>query len=626
KEKLEKAFAQLMARHDSLRTSFHMEMGQPVQVVHKELPFAFDEVEDVSPGQGDASLVLLKKFVRPFDLTKAPLLRAGLVELQAGTHLLMMDMHHIISDGTSMGIIAGELAQLYAGESLPDLRVQYKDFAFRQNGVFATGVVDGLREYWQEVFPGDVPLLDLPIDWERPEIQSFKGGSLNLQLDPESTSRLKEIASGCKTSLFMVLLAIYNVMLSIYGRCEDVVVGTPTAGRSHPDLEHMVGMFVNTLALRNFPKGELTFTAFLEDVKKHVLDAFVNQDFQFEELVDMLEIRRDLGRNPLFDTVFTLQNIEMPEIKTENLVFKQVEYEDDIAKFDVMLTAYETEEGMGMDLQYCSALFKRETVERMAGHFLNIIRDVSADPLIRLNTVSMLSEAERHLLVVTFNDTETEYPSDKTLHGIFSEQAAATPANFALSGPNNAGTEDSLFYYELNEKTEHLGLLLREKGVGPGQIVGILMDRTVEMVVGILAVLKAGGAYMPLDPEYPVDRISFMLKDSAAPVLLTSRAVYGDGSLVGDWQGELGFIGDYEELVSVSYATGGKALPSPAKPDDLAYVIYTSGTTGRPKGVLVDHRNVVRLMKNRSFQFDFREGDVWTVFHSFCFDFSVWEM
>ncbi|MCP4158145.1 MAG: amino acid adenylation domain-containing protein [bacterium] len=620
KTRLNNAFQQLVQRHESLRTAFLMKVDQPVQVVHEELDF---EPQWVKEGDKERQMT---EFIRPFDLSQAPLLRVMMIESGETENQLLMDMHHIISDGTSMGIITTDLAKLYGDSQLPELRLQYKDFAVWQKGALGSGILEQQEHYWKNRFDGEIPVLDLPTDWERPEVQSFEGANLRFYADNQLTQRLDEIAAGCNASLYMVLLAGYNVMLTAYSRSEDIIVGTPTSGRSHMDLENMVGMFVNTLALRNRPQGELTFTAFLEDIKKQTLEAFENQDFQLEELLELLEIRRDLSRNPLFDTAFTLQNFETEEIQVEELVFKPLELETTIAKFDMTLTAFETGDGLGFDIQYSTGLFKKETIQAMTGHFMNILEQVTTDPLVPLKTVDMLTEEEKHRLLVTFNDRDADYPREKTLQQLFSEQAVRTPGNFAISGPCIAGGQDSLFYYELNEKTEHLGLLLREKGVGPEVIVGILTARTVEMVIAILSVLKAGGTYMPLDPDYPKERIAFMLKDSGAKILLSSREIYGNGELLGDWQGEYAFIEECDQLVSVTYATGGRSLPSPAQPHNAAYIIYTSGTTGRPKGVVVEQRNVVSLMVNSTFPFDFNEGDVWTIFHSICFDFSVWEM
>ncbi|MCP4218507.1 MAG: amino acid adenylation domain-containing protein, partial [bacterium] len=624
KEKLENAFRQLVTRHDSLRTSFGMEAGQPVQVVHDGAPapcdggsFAIEWIEGDSASQNADTVALLREFVRPFDLGKAPLLRVRVTRLEARKHLLMMDMHHIIADGTSMGIIANDLAQLYAGESLPELRVQYKDFAAHQNGVFATGVIAKQQEYWKETFSDEIPLLDLPLDWVRPEVQSFQGGSLGFQLEPTSTKRLKEIASGCKTSLYMVLLALYNVLLSIYSRSEDVIVGTPTAGRTHPDLEGMVGMFVNTLAVRNYPRGEKTFLAFLEDVKKQVLDAFENQDYQFDALVDMLEIRRDLGRNPLFDTMFTLQNIEMPEIKANDLLFRQVDYEDNISKFDVTLTAYEMEEGLGMDLQYCSALFKRETVERMARHFLNIIRVVSADPLTLLESVDILSGEERRRILVDFNDTASDYPESKTIVTLLTEQAARTPGSVAVKGANLQGQMNtSLTYGDLLEQSYCLACTLAARGLGPGRTCAVVSGQTVEMIPAILGILRTGAAYVPIDPQYPAERIAYILEDSGVEILLTSVEVAKSITCKKEIF-HLEWIKDLTETDT--------PLP-PTTPSGAAYIIYTSGSTGKPKGVLTAHRALVNMCRWNKEYYQLQPTDRMSKYVGFGFDVSLWEI
>ncbi len=625
-QRLETAFRQLVHRHEALRTSFKTVDNLPVQVIHPpgEVPgeIRFYTGEDL-PSTPTLS--------RPFDLSRPPLIRIAFFSHPSPLSplpSLHIDMHHIISDGVSAGLITRELIHLYNGEELPAPRLQYKDFALWQEGLFQSGVMKRQAEFWKKQLGGELPVLELPTDFPRPEVQEFEGRTVTFNLDESLTGRLNQVAAGCGATPYMVLLGLYNVLLSMYTRAEDIITGTPTAGRPHADLQHIVGMFVNTLAIRNYPAGELPFTTFLETVKEEVLEAFQNQDYPFEELVEQLDIRRDLGRNPLFDTVFALQNMDDSVLEVEGMTFKSLDLETGIAKFDLLLTLWESNGGLQGNFQYATALFKQETVQRMAQHFTRIIRQIAGNPGIRLNQLHMLTDREKQQLLVEFNDTHSDFQRSKTIHGLFTAQVRRTPGNVALSGPSIAGDNLSLTYGELDRRAEKTGFLLAQKGAVPETIVGILAERTVEMVIGILGILKAGAAYLPIDPGYPADRTAFMLRDSAAPFLLTHRTTAKENHSPADWEGETIFMETAADFVPapIPYQRWKQGAMPDSGPANSAYVIYTSGTTGKPKGVVVEHLNVVRLMVNDHFPFTFGPGDVWTIFHSFCFDFSVWEM
>ncbi|WP_259472806.1 non-ribosomal peptide synthetase, partial [Clostridium estertheticum] len=410
----------------------------------------------------------------------------------------------------------------------------------------------------------------------------------------------------------MTLLSAYNILLSRYSGQEDIIVGSPIAGRPHADLQGIVGMFVNTLAMRNYPKGEKTFKKFLQDVKGNALSAYENQEYQFDKLIEELDIRRDLSRNALFDTMFVLQNIDIKELEIDNLKFKQYEFENKISKFDLTLSATEIGEEIVFNMEYCTKLYKKETIERLIGHFLNILREVVENPEIKLSEIEMLSEEEKTKILVDFNDTKAEYPKDKTIHELFEEQVEKTPENIAV-----VYQEKTLTYRELNEKANSLARILREDGVEQDTMVGIMVDRSLEMIIGIMGILKAGGAYLPMDPEYPKERIEYMLEDSDAQILLTQN------DLVDKVKFE-GIIVDLED--EELYKESKDNLEKVNKSSDLAYVIYTSGSTGKPKGVMVEHKSTVSLLIGLQQKYPLKDKDVYLLKTNYIFDVSVTEL
>ena len=608
-QRFEEAFRKIIERHESLRTTFHVVDGEPMQKIHKEVEF---KVKRIKAKEEEAEGIV-KGLVCPFDLSEAPLLRVGLVEISEDRHIFLYDTHHIISDGISRGILTDEFLNLYSGYELPKINLQYKDFSEWQNSQIGNENIKKQEVYWLEQFEGEIPVLGMPSDYQRPAVQSHEGDRIHFNIDKELSKKLNEVARATGTTLYMVLLAAYNLLLSKYTGQEDIVVGTPIAGRQHVDLENVIGMFVNTLAIRSFPEGEKTFVGFLEEVKETSLKGFENQTYQFEELVGKLNVNRDMSRNPVFDVMFVLQNIQSSSLMLEEIKLKPYAYDNKISKFDITLQAYETKEGIGFDLEYCTALYMRETMERLSRHFMNILECVTRNLDIKLCDVDIMSEEEKQHILYDFNDTKAEYPRHKTIHQLFEEQAERTPDNIAL-----VFGDKQLTYRELNEKSNQLARLLRKKGIKPDSIIGIMVERSLEMIIGIMGVLKAGGAYLPIDPNYPVDRISYMLEDSGATLLLTDS-----GELINDTFNNISYIDLSDERI---YTGEYSNLEENNNPNNLAYIIYTSGTTGQPKGAMIEHRNVVRLMFNDRMQYDFGEKDVWTMFHSFCFDFSVWEM
>ncbi|MCP4156396.1 MAG: AMP-binding protein, partial [bacterium] len=500
-QRLEHVVAKLIQRHESLRTSFHMITpvtpgGEiPVQVVHnyKEIKFTIEE----------GAREHISTFFRPFDLTVAPLLRVGIITEQGapgsttakhgepqptGKRYLLLDMHHIITDGTSMEVLTKEFFKMYAGESLPPLKLQYKDYAGWQNAVKQKETMKQQEEYWLKQYTGELPVLSLPTDYPRPAIQSFEGNRQFFKLNEEDTGTLNETAKENETTLYMTILSVFSILLSKLSGQEDVIIGTPTAGRRHADLDNIIGMFVNTLAMRNKPGGEKNIDGYLREVKGNTLSAFENQEYQFEDLVERLSVKRDTGRNPIFDVM--CNQLNRTENKKQHILGTgQPEAiwlnTFTTAKFDLNLTAYEEERNINFKLEYSTRLFKTETIERYITYFKTILRAAVETPGQTISEIEIISEEERKQVLYEFNGLTTAYPHDKTIHELFGEQAAKTPDRVSITGiETQTGERKQITYKELNEKAGYEAALLRGKGVRPGTVAGIKVRRSIEMIVG----------------------------------------------------------------------------------------------------------------------------------------------
>ncbi|MEY9094723.1 amino acid adenylation domain-containing protein, partial [Paenibacillus sp. RC84] len=666
--RFEEAFRRLIERHETLRTGFEMVNGEAVQRVYAAVDFF---VEHFSAAEEEAAETV-RDFVRPFDLAKPPLLRVGLVEMAAERHVLLFDMHHIVSDGVSMDVLVEEFVRLYSEEALEPLRIQYKDYAVWQQSETQKEQLKRQEAYWLDVFQGELPVLELPTDYARPAVQSYEGRTLEYFLDAQKSDALKQLAAETGTTLYMVLFAAYTVMLHKYTGQEDLIVGTPIAGRNHGDVEPLIGMFINTLAIRSYPAADKTFLSYLQEVKETTLGAYEHQNYPFEELVEKVQIARDLSRNPIFDTMFTLQNTDNKDFELEGLRLTSYPSDSAMAKFDLSLDVMEDSGGLDYSFEYSTALYRKETVERMAQHFEQLLGAIVEKPDTKIAELELLTPSEKEQLLEAFNPAMSELPQKvQTFHRLFEEQAERTPDAAAV-----VYEDKQLSYRELNERANRLAGELRAGGVGRESIVGILAERSVELLVGVIAVWKAGGAYVPLDPDYPADRIRFMLEDSGATVLLTQtslregaeawldaeetalrtilclddeKSYSGDGenaaigvvlegsvigaadeSRVSADQGDgaaLGSTADSGSDGSLSASGTPDGVPAETQPHDLAYVIYTSGTTGRPKGVMIEHRSLVntaaayrreyrldrfpvRLLQLASFSFDVFVGDI----------------
>ncbi|MBJ6369865.1 non-ribosomal peptide synthetase, partial [Snuella sedimenti] len=528
----------------------------------------------------------------------------------------------IASDGWSLPILVKELETIYTQKlsgqtiALPELTVQYADYSIWQRNYLSGETLQKKISYWRESLQNSIPL-ELPIDFTRPAVQSTEGKIYNFSLDKTVTEALNAISQKNGATLYMTLLSIYKVFLYRYTGQTDISIGTPIANRGQKEIEGLIGFFVNTIVLRDEIEADIDFTTLLSQVKETCLNAYEHQDVPFEQIVDDLELERDQSRTPLFQTLFILQNNE--EIEGFTLGKSSattVRTKHTTAKFDLTFSLRETTDGILLDIEYVTDLFREETIARMARHFANIAESIAYDTTQALEVIEMLDTSEKVHLLETFNNTTVDYPVDKTLVDLFEVQAKKTPGSTAVV---YEGKE--LSYAELDERSNQLARYLRDCGVRPDALVGICLDRSLEMIIGILGILKSGGAYVPIDPDYPRERIDYMLDDGAIDLILSMES---SADALKEREDISVLLLDSSWDIVSKYPK--RKLSSVLSPDNLAYIIYTSGSTGRPKGVLITHENVVRLFYNDTSLFDFNENDVWSMFHSFSFDFSVWEM
>jgi amino acid adenylation domain-containing protein/FkbM family methyltransferase len=604
--RLEEALARLVRRHESLRTAFVVIDGEPVQVVHPEVDFKIELA--VTGGVGD--------FTRPFDLSRPPLMRVGLRSMGGSRHLLMLDMHHIITDGVSMGILVREFAALYEGRELPVLKYRYRDYARWQQQEMSRQALRRQQAYWQGEFQEAVPVLPLPTDYPRPEIMNFAGDVVRFQLDRQTTAALQEMAREQEATLFMVLLSVFYVLLFRLSGQPDIVVGIPIAGRRHADFSQVIGMFVNTLALRRWVPGEAKFGEFLQAVREQLLSAYENQDYPFEELVERVEVERNVGHNPLFDVMFAFGNVDIPAVDIPDLNMTPHAPGGRTSRFDLTLIA-EEQESLLCTLEFSTSLFKADTMARWILHLKQVIASVLKEPAGRIRRIEMLTEGERRQLLRDFNDTAADFPKEKTICRLFGEQVEQTADHIAVMGTGQK--HSCLTYRGLDERCRGLAGLLRQKGVRPNTLVGILTERSAAMMIGIYGILQAGGAYLPIDPGYPAERVRYMLADSGAGILLTDAPDVG-AALVPAL--EL----DIMTIPGISAQANSRLQPETPPPTTLAYVIYTSGSTGNPKGVAIKHLSVVNRLNWMQRFYPLGEDDVLLQKTPVVFDVSVWEL
>ncbi|MEA5581859.1 amino acid adenylation domain-containing protein [Nodularia harveyana UHCC-0300] len=649
---LEQALQTVIRRHEVLRTSFTTVDGHALQIIDPDANVTLPVVDLQGATADKVTELAILDAEKPFDLTTAPLMRATLLKLSEKSHVLLINMHHIVADGWSLGILIPELSNLYTAflqgkpSPLPELTIQYADFAVWQREWLQGEAYNQKLNYWQKQLEDAPPLLELPTDRPRPAIQTFRGSSQDSPLPLELTAQLNRLSQQFGVTLFMTLEAAFVTLLHRYSGQTDILVGSPIANRQ-AETEALIGFFVNTLVLRSHLENNPPFAELLQQVKQVALDAYTHQDVPFERVVDALQLQRNLSHTPLFQVMFALQNAPMGTLELPGLQLSQLPIEAITSKFDLTLSMTETPQGLIGNWEYNSDLFDPETITRMAGNFQTLLTAIVANPQQTVQELPLLSDAERQKLIPDLHSRH-EYVVELCLHQKFEQQVEKTPDAVAVTF-----AEESLTYSQLNTRANQLAHYLQTLGVGPDVLVGICVERSLEMMVGLLGILKAGGAYVPLDPEYPPERLAFMLDDSQVSVLLTqakwleslpvtaAKIICLDTGLTQIYEktNHEGHEGHEVKRVSESscvspididrdniYLQSSENPQTGVLPENLAYVIYTSGSTGKPKGVLVNHSNVTRLFAATQDWFNFDARDVWTLFHSYAFDFSVWEM
>ncbi|MCC5608946.1 amino acid adenylation domain-containing protein [Nostoc sp. CHAB 5834] len=619
---LQESLNEIVRRHEVLRTNFKTLVGRPIQIISSEATLLLPVVDlsELLPNLQEIQVEQLAQIEaqQPFNLQTDLMIRAKLLRLGEQEHIALLTLHHIASDGWSIGVFVKELSTLYQSfciaqlPNLPEVPIQYVDFAAWQRNWLVGKVLDSQLAYWRQHLDGAPALLNLPTDHPRPAVQSFRGANYTFEISPEESAALKILSQEQGCTLFMTLLAAFKTLLYRYTGSEDIVVGSPIANRNHAEIERLIGFFVNTLVLRTKLEGNLTFEELLSRVREVALGAYSHQDLPFDVLVEELQPHRSLSYTPLFQIMFVLQNAPMSEIELSGLNLSLLESDSATAKFDLTLFVEETTSGLIGTFEYSTDLFEPETIHRMAEHLQTLLAGIVTDFQQQLWELPLLNETEKTQLA-KWNDTQIEYPLEKCIHQLFEAQVERKPDAVAV-----ICKEEELTYRELNQRANELAHYLQKLGVSSEVLVGICVEPSLDMIVGLLGILKAGGAYLPLDPAYPQQRLAFMLSDARVSFVISHSSFVNNFDKMTvvcidiDWNK----IAQESPENPVSYTTG----------DNLAYVIYTSGSTGKPKGVLGLHRGAVNRFHWMWETYPFTEGEVCCQKTSLNFVDSVWEI
>ncbi|MDZ7949854.1 amino acid adenylation domain-containing protein [Nostoc sp. DedQUE09] len=622
---LQQSLNEILNRHEVLRTNFILVNGEPVQEIARQLNWDLSIInfEHLSgkDWESEVKQLAVEEGTKPFNLAKGLLVRATLVRLSEEEHVLLVTMHHIITDGWSCGVFLRELSTLYAAFStnepspLPELPIQYADFTIWQRDRIQGEFLATQLNYWKQQLKGELSVLQLPTDRPRPNVTTFTGAKKYFTLSPVLINALRQLSQQADTTLFMSLLAAFNILLYRYTEQEDILIGSPIANRNRAELEGMLGLFVNTLVLRNNLSGNPSYREFLHRVREVTLNAYAHQDLPFEMLVEELQPERDLSRNPLYEVMFVLQNTPTSVEQVSGLTLRTLDFESGTAQLDIFLSMSESEEGLTGCLEYNTDIFDSTTITQFINNFETLLENIVANPEQRLKELSVLTASEQEQLLFKFNQTRVNYPQDASLHQLFEQQVELTPDSLALISES-----EELTYRQLNHRVNQLVHYLQKQGVKKHTLVALCLERSIDMVVGIIAILKTGGAYIPLDPSYPVERLNFMLSDSQASLLISNQEILEKLSLSSSKIVCLDIYKD--EIAQESLENPIDISPS----DNLAYIIYTSGSTGIPKGVLGTHRGTVNGLHWLWKTYPFTEGEVCCQKTAISFVDSVWEI
>ncbi|MFB8791840.1 MAG: amino acid adenylation domain-containing protein [Potamolinea sp.] len=642
---LQQTFTEILRRHEALRTTFGMVEEQPFQLIVPTINFYLPVVNlahlSTFQKETEAKRLATEESLIPFNLTQGPLLRVKLLKLEETEHILLLNLHHIVSDGWSIGVLIRELAALYrtfvAGKPSPlaELPIQYADFAYWQRNILQGEVLENQLDYWQQQLDG-ISRLNLPTDRSHSVVSTYQGATQFLQLSKSLSEALEALSQQQGVTLFMTLLAAFKTFLYRYTQQEDIVLGSPIANRNRKEIEPLIGFFVNSLVMRSNLSGNPTFLEFLSRVKEVALGAYAHQDLPFEKLVEELHPERNLSQNPLFQVVFALQNAPMEELQLPGLTLSTLHFETNTTRFDLEFHLWERNQGNGLWCDnsdgisgliiYSTDLFDEATIKRMLEHFQTLLEGIVANPEQHITDLPMLSEAERYQLLVEWNATQVDYAKDKCVHQLFEAWVEKTPHAVAIVFEN-----EQLTYQELNTRSNKLAHYLQKLGVGSEALVGICVERSIEMIVGLLGILKAGAAYVPLDPNYPTERLEFMLEDAQVSILLVgAKHLYP--KVVEQKQNFFTNVSPLLEIICLDKDWETIAQESAENPTsevtakNLAYAIYTSGSTGKPKGVQIEHGGLLNLVFWHQQAFDVSPLDRVTQIAGVAFDACVWEI
>ena len=576
--KLEKCINTIIQRQESLRTYFEIENENVVQKIKNNIDFKLDVLNNVNFENIDS---IFKDFVKPFDLSKAPLFRINYLKFTNGKNAIFIDMHHIISDGTSLSIFIDELVHLYNNVSLPELKISYKDYSSYEFNKLNSGGFNNEKEYWLNQFNGEIPVLNMPTNFPRPSVQSFAGKKVHSTINTETYKKISNVCSLLGVTPYMFLLSCYYILLSKYTSQDDIIIGSPIVGREIAETYNIIGMFVNTLALRNKIDFSNSFKDFILTVKENLLDAFKYQTYPFDELVKNLNLPRDTSRNPLFDTMFTYQNNGYKAKEINGINAKYYIPDTNISKFDLSIEAMIENDIINLSFEYATDLFNSDFIKQLSNHYLNILQEVSNNLDIKISDIQMLSNEEKDKIIYAFNNNNLNYPKDKNIVELFEKQVIKTPNNLAVIFQNQKIT-----YKELNEKANCFSNYLLEIGVKKGDIIPIVMNRTIDLIISMLATIKIGAVYLPISVETPLERIKYIIQDSNSKFIITDFEYVSNDDIKIIYFKKINYSNNY----SLSN------LNIKISPDDILYTIYTSGSTGNPKGVRVTHNNLCNFI------------------------------
>lgn len=622
---LQKSLDYLMARHEILRTRIDVVQGEPVQLIAKELNFDLGFINISALSKNESEMLALNiaqaEVDKLFQLAKGPLIRGALIKLSEQEHILLITMHHIIADGWSISIFYRELKDAYSAyikqmlPSLPELSIQYADYAIWQRGWLKGEILENQLYYWKKQFENVPALLQLPTDRSRKKLPSYEGTFYNSYLSKSLLLELNEFAKSQNVTLFMLLLTAFGIILHRYSNQDDIVIGTPIANRNFEQIENLIGFFVNTLALKINCKGNPSFKDLLKIVRRTTLDAYDHQDLPFEQLVESLQIKPSLSYNPIFQVMFILQNAGEVNFCLEGLEVRAINLEFRNSKFDLTLVTRETPDGLYLGFDYAKDLFDESTIARIAKHYELLLSEIIKNPNLTINQIPIITTVERQELLIEKNTTTTNFLSEKCLQQFFEEQVENNPNAIALISDKTV-----LSYKELNKKSNQLAYYLRSLGVGPDVIVGVFVERSFELIIGLLAILKAGGTYLPLDTSYPINRLTYMLADAKTSIVITNGQ---SSELLVKYKGVIiNLQKDKDKISKFNYNNPVVNIT----PENLAYVIYTSGSTGQPKGVPCTHKNILNRTLWAYNRYPFKADDVCCLQSNIGFVDSLWDI